>query len=384
LQIKKYIISLVILITVLAMFGCGEPKEKPVPNAMETIERYNQVKIGTNAVHMPFEYGLDTGVQGYDIDIGNEIAKDLGVEVRWVKLTGYDHLFDVLKNGEVEMLISAIAVDSRHQEEFAFSQPYYESGDGIARRFDNNDIKDLTSLSGKTVGVGEGRPGDIFMENQQTATDVTVVKFTNLDDALGALNRQELDAVVGDEQIMSFSGAKSYSNVTTQPSDMNEYPYAVVVRKGDQELLASVNKTLDRLKQSGELEELQKKWFQDVLEQAQEAREEREREEALRRAPKRIDVRINKASGQFKMDRLDGFVLVLQGSGGTFRSTPILTEGNRGNCKFNTPVPPGDYKLDMMSIFKTTATVTVQEFPKTTLDMLINVSDREGILIEVK
>ena len=369
---------------VMGMSGCTEPEEKPVPNAMQTIERIKQIRIGTNAVHLPFEYGLDTGVQGYDIDIGEEIAKDLGVEARWVKLSGYDHLFEVLRNGEIEMVISAIAIDARHQDKFAFSQPYYDSGDGIARRFDNNEIKDLASLSGKTVGVGEGRPGDSFMASQQTATDVSIVKFPNLDDALGALNRRELDAVVGDEQILAFSSFKSFQNLTTQPTDMNKYQYGAVVRKADEALLASVNKTLDRLKESGELEALQKKWFQDVLAKAKEEREKHEQEEALRRSPKQISVRINKISGQFKMDRLDGFVLVLQGAGGTFRSTPILTEGNRGNCKFNTPIPPGDYKLDMMSIFKTTTTVTVQEFPKTTLSMLINVSDKDGILIEVK
>lgn len=383
-QTKKHIIAFVFLTAVLSIFGCGEPKEKPVPNAMQNIERFKQVKIGTDAVHLPFEFGLDTGVQGYDIDIGIEIAKDLGVECRWVKLSGYNHLLDVLKNGEVDMVISAMAIDPKDQEKFAFSQPYYETGDGIARRFDNNDIKDLASLSGKRVGVAEGRPGDSFMAAQQTATDVTIVKFTNLDDALGALNRAELDAVVGDEQIMAFSGYKSYSNVTTQPSDMNEYQYAVVVRKADEALLASVNKTLDRLKESGELDALQKEWFQDVLAQAKEAREQREEEEALRRSPKRINVRITKISGSFKMDMLDGFVLVMQGSGGTFRSTPILTEGNRGNCKFNTPIPPGDYKLDMMSLFGTAATVTVQEYPKTALSMEINVSDKEGISIEVK
>ncbi len=351
---------------------------------MQTIERIKQIRIGTDAVHLPFEFGLDTGVQGYDIDIGIEIAKDLGVDARWVKISGYNHLLEVLKKGEVEMVISAIAIDPKHQDEFAFSQPYYASDDGIARRFDDNEIKDLASLSGKTVGVGEGRPGDSFMATQQTAADVTIVKFPNLDDALGALNRRELNAVVGDEQIMAFSGFKSYRNVTTHSSDMNEYQYAVVVRKSDQALLDSVNKTLDRLKESGELEAMQKKWFQDVLVQAKAELEKHEEEEALRRSPKQINVRINKISGPFKMDGLDGFVLVMQGSGGIFKSTPILTEGNRGNCKFNNPIPPGDYKLDMMSIFRTAATVTVQEFPKTTLSMEINVSDKEGISIEVK
>ena len=164
---------------------------------------------------------------------------------------------------------------------------------------------------------------------------------------------------------------------------MNKYQYAVVVRKNDKALLEKINGTLDRLRESGELEAMQKKWFQDVREQANDVRVKHDQEEALRRSPKRIDVTITKISGNFKMDRLDGYVLVLEGASGKYQSTPILTEGNKGNCKFNTPIPPGEYKLNM-SIFQTTATVTIQEYPKTTLAMTMSVSKEKGIVIEVK
>ena len=107
--------------------------------------------------------GSGTGVQGFDVDLGNEIAKDLGIEVKWVKVSGYEHLFELLKNGEAEIVISAIAVDPAKSADFAFSTPYYESGDAIAHQRNKFDIKDLASLSGKKVGVATGRPGDTFM-----------------------------------------------------------------------------------------------------------------------------------------------------------------------------------------------------------------------------
>ena len=105
-------------------------------------------------------------------------------------------------------------------------------------------------------------------------------------------------------------------------------------------------------------------------------------EAALRKSPKTINVRINKKSGDFKMDRLDGFVLVLEGESGKYQSTPILTDGNRGAAKFSTPIPVGDYKLDM-SIFSLTTTVSVQEFPKKSLSMIMDVS-RSGIKITLE
>ena len=67
-----------------------------------------------------------------------------------------------------------------------------------------------------------------------------------MDDALGALNRTEIDAVVGDEPLITYSSFKSYPNTTTLPLLINKYKYAAVVRKNETELLAKINATIDR------------------------------------------------------------------------------------------------------------------------------------------
>ena len=382
---KKHAIciaGLLLLFSIFGYVGCGSDGERSI-DAMETMKKIKMVRISTDAVHMPFEYGLDTGVQGFDVDIGNEIAKDLGYEPRWLKITGYNQLFKILGNGETEIVLSTVVPSPELEKTFSFSTPYYDSGDGIARRKTDPDINDLASLSGKKVGVGEGRPGDQFMASQTMATDITIVKFQNLDEALGALNRGEVDALVADEPLIAFSSYKSFPNLVTIPGDFNEYQYAVAVRKNDHVLLESINKTLARLKESGELEQLKEKWFQDVLEKAKENRLEHEKMEALKNAPKRINVVITKKSGNFKMDRLDGFVLVLEGTNGSYQSTPILTSGNSGKCSFNRAVPPGDYTLEM-KIFGATVNVNVPPLAKATLSMSMIVSTERGIDIKIE
>ncbi len=142
------------------------------------------VRIATDAVNLPFEFGAGTGVQGFDVDIGTEIGKDLGYEVRWVKIP-FERIFDILKNGEAELVLSAISITPERKKEFAFSEPYFDSGNTIARRLDKPEIKDLASLSGRKVGVQNLSTGSMFMETQKTAANVTIVKFQTLDDALG-------------------------------------------------------------------------------------------------------------------------------------------------------------------------------------------------------
>jgi polar amino acid transport system substrate-binding protein len=366
----------------LTVIGCGE-KKKEVPSAAESMQKNKVVRIITDAVNAPFEFGSGTGVQGMDVDIGDEIGKTLGIEVKWVKVSGYEHLFELLGNGEAEMLISAIAIDPKKSEEFAFSKPYFDSGDAIAVTRDNFDIKDLSSLSGKNVGVVTGRAGDTFMATQKTAANVSITKKPTLDDALGALNRTEINAVVGDEPMLIYSSFKNYPNTSTLPVLVNKYQYAVVVRKSEPELLSKVNETLDKLKTSGELEAIRTKWFQNVKKEAQNQRAQDTQQEALKKAPKAINVNITKISGAFSMDRLDGFVLVLEGASGKYPSQPILTDGNKGHCKFTQPVPPGDYRLSM-SILKMTTTLTVPNLPKNALTMEMNIREGRDIAITLK
>ncbi len=360
--------------------GCGE--KEIIPDAASSMKKYKAVRILTDAVSIPFVYGSGTSVQGFDVDIGNEIAKDLGLDARWVKISGYDHLFDLLKNGEGELVLSAIAIDPARTEEFAFSQSYYESGDTIAHRLDRTDIRDLSSLSGMKVGVQEGRPGNRLLAEQGANGDIALQTFATLDDALGALNRTEIDAVVGDAPLLNYSIYESYPNLTTTGQQLNQYQYAVALRKNEVELLKQVNATLDRLKQSGELDALIEKHVTEVLKKAEQKRQEYQRQQALIKAPKSVTVRIVKTGGTFKMDRLDGFQLVLQGSTGNFQSEPILTEGNRGNARFRQRIPPGEYRL-AMSIFQMTTDVKVPELPKDSLVMYMRVGAR-GIEIDFK
>ena len=375
-RIPRCLLAVWLLSSAVFLIGCGGTKEGP--DAATQMRKNKMVRIATDAVNLPFEFGAGTGVQGFDVDIGSEIGKDLGYEVKWVKIP-FERIFDILKNGEAELIISAISITPDRKKEFAFSEPYFTSGNTIARRRDKQDVRDLASLTRKKVGVQSGTTGATFMESQKVATGVTLTKYPTLDDALGALNRTEIDAVVGDEPILTYSIYQSFPNLVTIGVHLTEEKYGVVTRKSEVDLLASVNKTLERLKKSGEIEALRKKWFQNVIEEVGKQRQQMQRDEALKDAPKDIVFNFVKTSGSFNMDRLDGFQIVLAGAQ-SYQSTPILTSGNRGSCRLS-GVPPGEYRLSM-SIFRLNTTVNVPKVSSRLLTFDMNIG--AGITITQK
>ena len=357
---------------IISLAGCGGGTK--VPDSLETIAKNREVHILTEGMNAPFEFGKDTGFQGLGADIGEEIAKSLGFPLKWVGSKGVDHLFEVLKDGTtVDMIISSVASDPQKAENFDFSESYYDTGDVIAHHRTEFDITDLASLSGKKVGVVAGHPADSFMTSQTTASDVTLSRYSTADEALGYLNRREIDAVVGDEILLNYSSVESYPNTNILNSIINKYSYAVAVRKGDAKLLAKINETISDLKSSGKLSQLEAQWVGDIKERAKARASADREEEELKKGPKTISVVINKQSGNWNMERLDGFQFVLQGANGTYQSTPILTEGNRGECRFAQPVPPGDYTMNI-SILGLTAKVPVPEYPKKALSMTVNIA----------
>ena len=218
------------------------------------------------------------------------------------------------------------------------------------------------------------------MASQKSAAGVTVVKFPTLDDALGALNRAEIEAVIGDEPILTYSIYKSFPYLMTIGIHLTEEKYAVVTRKTEKEIVAKVNETIERLKKSGEIAALKKKWFQNVMEEAEQNRKDAQREQLLKEAPKDITFNFVKTSGNFNMDRLDGFVLVLAGDKSSYQSTPILTNGNHGSCKL-TAVPPGEYHLSM-TIFRLNTTVKIPKSATKSIVFEMNIG--AGITITQK
>jgi beta-lactamase regulating signal transducer with metallopeptidase domain len=95
-----------------------------------------------------------------------------------------------------------------------------------------------------------------------------------------------------------------------------------------------------------------------------------------------VMVNISKAGAAFNMELLGGAVLVLEGPGDNkYKSSPILINGDHGNCEFTQLIPPGEYRL-VMSIFGLNTPVAIPPDQPTPVTMDINMSP-SGISITI-
>ena len=124
----------------------------------------------------------------------------------------------------------------------------------------SNAITSVDDLSGKRIGVQLGTTGDIYVSDYENDGSGTVVERYNKGaDAVQALKQGKIDCVVIDEQpALEFVEQNPGLSILDEEFALEDY--AMVVAKGNDELLNSVNEALEELKADGTLDDIKKNY----------------------------------------------------------------------------------------------------------------------------
>jgi len=251
---SKKIISIIITILIaFGLFGCAGSKEEKVSAQASKIDKLKgkgKIVIGTSADYPPYEFhksvdGKDT-IVGFDIEIAKEIAKDLGVELE-IKDMKFDGLLAALETGNIDFVAAGMTPTEDRKKNVDFSKIYYTAVQCVVvRAEDEGTIKSLEDLKSKKVGVQKGAVQEQLAKEQLTSSEIK--PLGKVSDLILSLNTKKVDAV-----IVELPVAKSYvqQNSALALSKIQlkteEEGSAVAVKKGNEDLVNSINATIDRL-----------------------------------------------------------------------------------------------------------------------------------------
>ncbi len=232
-----------ILVLLFSMFILSCSKEKDE----------NILILGTNDMFPPFAYLNGDEVVGFDIELAKEIAKDIG-KTLVIKTMDFDELWDALQDNEIDMAIRAITITDDRNTYLDFSKPYYKTSQAVIIRKDDktfNNIHTKEELGqNKTIAVEHASTGSDTAK--KIANDETsIVERNSLEFVLLELISKNVDAVIVDSKTAQ-SFITEYDNLAIVPIEFEAEHYGVAVKKGNDELAKSINKTLDRIINSGE------------------------------------------------------------------------------------------------------------------------------------
>lgn len=192
---------------------------------------------------------------GFEVDLANAIAKELGIEARQLQ-NAWDSLIPALKRGDFDIAMNGIEITPQREGEVLFSKPYYIYTEQLVVRKNETRIKSIDDLKGKKVGTLSGAVAhDILMNIGGVDVKVYSGQVEPYEDL--ALGR--LDAVLLDLPIAAYY-AKPNPKLKYAGNPIGEGFYGIAVRKGNDELKNQINEILLKLMESGEMKKIYQKW----------------------------------------------------------------------------------------------------------------------------
>ena len=94
--------------------------------ATEAASGSKVLKLGTNAAFPPFEYVEGKKIVGFDITMGQKIAKDAGMKLEVVDMA-FDSLIPALQSGTIDFIAAGMSVNEERKKNVDFSETYFES-----------------------------------------------------------------------------------------------------------------------------------------------------------------------------------------------------------------------------------------------------------------
>ena len=223
-------------------------------SALAKIKEKGELIMATSPDYPPYEFKImEDGkekVVGFDISIAEEIAKDMGVDLRVLELD-FNGLLVSLNANKADIVMAGMTPDEERVKAVDFSEIYYLAEQGIMVSTDNKDsLNTLQSLAGKKVGVQKGSVQEkIATEQLPDAKIVSLVKLPNIILELKAGN---IDAAIV-ELPVAEGYVKQYPDLAISDAKVLDETggSAIAIKKGNQDIVEQVNSTIKRLQDEG-------------------------------------------------------------------------------------------------------------------------------------
>ncbi len=227
-------------------------------DTLASIRARGEIVIGTDATYPPFEQKVGDHLEGFDIDLGNAIARKLGVKARWVN-ADFGGIFPALLSGRFDIVMSIVTITPERSRYLAFSHPYYRSGNRLAvRKGDKRRFNGLEKLRGHIVGAQLNTTGQFVVEK---FGGIEVRKYNTIDLALLDLKNGRIDAVSADEPALLWQIQRGYPELALTGPFLTKEVYGIALRPSDNRLREAINRALSELEAEGIYARLYRKWF---------------------------------------------------------------------------------------------------------------------------
>lgn len=223
------------------------------------------IRAGSTGQSFPNSYQEKGKLIGYDVEVLEAIAKNLGSEVKWTN-ADFSGLMGQLEANKLETVANAVAMTDERQDEYDFTDPYTYVGAAIVTTEDQKDIDELDDLKGKSVAgvLGSNNTEQLKTWAKKNKVDVKIRTYETRDGAMQDLLAGRVQGYVNSNGIL-LAEKKRTDNPLKFVGDPIAYESVGFPFKKGSKFVDTFNEQLKKLADDGTLTELSKKYFDDDL-----------------------------------------------------------------------------------------------------------------------
>jgi cystine transport system substrate-binding protein len=229
---------------------------------LDTIKENGVFRVGTEGTYPPFTYHDESGkLVGFDVEIGREIAKRLGVEAKFLE-GKWDGLIAGLDADRYDAVINQVGITDERKKKYDFSDPYIASRAALIVRADNDEIKSFDDLKGKTSA--QSLTSNYAKMAKEAGAEVVATDGFN--QSIQLVVQHRADATLNDSlSFLDFKKKQPDAPVKIVDTKDEASYSGVIISKGEPKLLEAINKALADIKSDGTYQKIAEKYFgQDV------------------------------------------------------------------------------------------------------------------------
>ncbi|MCG6274380.1 amino acid ABC transporter substrate-binding protein [Vibrio vulnificus] len=218
------------------------------------------VKVGMSGRYFPFTFVKQDQLQGFEVDMWDEIGKRNGYKVEYVT-ANFSGLFGLLETGRIDTISNQITMTDARKAKYLFADPYVVDGAQITVRKGNDSIKGVADLAGKTVAVNLGSNFEQLLRDYDKDGKINIKTYDTGIEHDVALGRS--DAFVMDRlsalELIKKTGLPLQLAGEPFETIANAWPF--VNNERGVKLQGEVNKALAEMRADGTVEQISIKWF---------------------------------------------------------------------------------------------------------------------------
>ncbi|WLI75325.1 amino acid ABC transporter substrate-binding protein [Kosakonia sp. H02] len=222
------------------------------------IQSAGVLKIGTEGTYPPFTFHNASGkLEGFDVEIGQEVAKRLKVNAQFVE-GKWDGLIAGIDAKRYDAVINQVGITPERQKKYDFSEPYIASKAVLIVNSKNSDITRFEDLKGKKSAHS------LTSNFAQIARNygAEIVPTDGFNQSVDLVVQGRADATINDNlSFLDFKKHKPDAPVKIVATQSDADKSGVLIRKGNPELKAAIDKALEEIKADGTYERISQKYF---------------------------------------------------------------------------------------------------------------------------